>query len=244
MATRLRNILTFTNLVAGTPQSQPHLLNIEGIAVIPDSVFSNGSEASVAADNTNITITPTANIASLNVMVEYWYSPKRVFGVPDDNVFNQLAPAPFTLVGGQGASGVLPLSGIEVTRPIVQSIPTGVPTTVILNQQNAIQSPADYALNAGVITVIPTGYFGIFYSTNWATAAAAGALTTEITIGGGINPNGRTTLPASLTTNVEYGNHIGFILTGLTAQISLTVTQTTGNPLNLTHAALAIVRWS
>ena len=131
MATRLKNILTFTNVVAGATSAPiPHLLNIDGLRVTPDKLEGDTPGFSLVADATNVTVLNNTGVtASINVFVEHWYSPDRVFGA-DQTL--ELSPQPFVTTTGGVGGGANP--GLSVIILGAATIPnTGVLTSVPFN---------------------------------------------------------------------------------------------------------------
>jgi len=109
MATILKNILTFNNLLVGVPVSQPHRLNVftgsTAVPVIPNLVVPNEPGFTITADVVNVTVerTPTGG-TSINVYVEHWHTIEAVLPLP-----GQLAGLmPFIASGGTGAAPIVP----------------------------------------------------------------------------------------------------------------------------------------
>src|SRR5262249_52543069 len=70
-----KNIVQFTGTTIGVPVSKPHLLNVNGVPVIPDLVLSNRNGFTVTANTVSITVTRTAvGGPDINVYVEHWHT--------------------------------------------------------------------------------------------------------------------------------------------------------------------------
>lgn len=103
MATRLINILSFTDVAAGDTVAQAHNLNSNGVALIPDLLMADVSGFTVTADNTNVSVTNNGSTpADINVWAEYKHSMLRLFGAVQTT---QLTPAPFVASSGSGSAG-------------------------------------------------------------------------------------------------------------------------------------------
>ena len=102
-ANRLYNILTFTNVGAGATTAQLHLLNVNEVNKIPDFIWGNNSNFTLAANATQVTVTNNGlGPETIEVWCCYLYSVLRVFG---GSGTTSLTPDPYILVGGGGASG-------------------------------------------------------------------------------------------------------------------------------------------
>ncbi len=157
MATRLINIVPFTGLLVGTPTVLPHLLNISGRAVVPDEANLSEGGFTLAADDTNVTVTrQTINDpAVVSVLVESWYSPQRAFGTtppPGTSPDGSLTPQPFSsrLLGTGGATlWQLDVPAIDTTGPVLD---------VAINQlRRADTSGGSFVMNLPTITVDNAG---------------------------------------------------------------------------------------
>jgi hypothetical protein len=105
MATRLLNVLQFTDVEAGAEVSLPHGLNENGTAVIPDmyDVRSNSDSFTVSLDETNVTVTNNGGgDASCDVFVWRWHSILRQLG--GDPGPAGLAVQPWPIGGGAGTA--------------------------------------------------------------------------------------------------------------------------------------------
>lgn len=105
MATRLYEVLTFTNVGAGAQASLPHHLNANGLAVVPDLLYPDASGFSlVSADATQITVqNNNAGIASLDLALVSFFSMLRYFGQGgpvSQGGQGALVPQPFFVSGG------------------------------------------------------------------------------------------------------------------------------------------------
>jgi len=134
MATRLTQILSFTNVGAGQQASLPHQLNVSGRAVVPDIVFrSNGAFTIVSADDEQVTVENTSGgPADCDVWIQYQHSHDRWFGGKGTQ---QLTPAPFIPAagGGGGGGGGLPTFEMMVATGVAVG---STPTVVITPGQN------------------------------------------------------------------------------------------------------------
>ena len=114
MATVLKNILNFTGLAIGVPASLPHLLNINGIPVVPRNIYSAGSGFTITADTVNVTVTRGGTgAASVTLECEAWHSIEDSEPLPGGIATSSF---PFVIqgnptVGGGGAIGINALSG-------------------------------------------------------------------------------------------------------------------------------------
>jgi hypothetical protein len=70
----LKNILAFTGLPVGVPTSLPHRLNVAGTPVAPQTIATDASGFTVAADALTVTVTRTTGAAAVNVYVEHWHT--------------------------------------------------------------------------------------------------------------------------------------------------------------------------
>lgn len=109
MATVLKNIVRFAGLGVGVPASLPHGLNLDGRAIVPELVLPNTGPFTVVVDATDVTVTRTNDSpgAAVDVYVEWFYTPERVFDPQND------PPAGLPLVvgvGGVGGGGIGPAS--------------------------------------------------------------------------------------------------------------------------------------
>ncbi len=105
MATTLKNVIQFTGLVVGVPQSLPHGINLDGRALTPQFTTPSEGPFDVSVDNTNVTVERTASSpdGDVDVYVEYFYSPESVFPPPEGTF---PAGIPFILSPGGGAPPV------------------------------------------------------------------------------------------------------------------------------------------
>ena len=104
MATRIYQVLTFTNVAGGGGQATlPHNINVDGVARIPDFLYPDaGGFTLVAADATSVTVqNNNAVVASLDVALFFIYSTERLFG----QAASHLTPQPFWVSGGGSSSG-------------------------------------------------------------------------------------------------------------------------------------------
>lgn len=97
MATRLKNILVFTDVAPGATTQLAHGLNVNGRAVVPDTVSPGrfGASFDLSADAINVTATNNDSIPhTINVLVEHWHTIERAFG---DTSITDLSPQPIIL---------------------------------------------------------------------------------------------------------------------------------------------------
>jgi len=81
MATRLKNIVKFENMVDGV-NAMPHYLNIDNMDQGPDFLVTSLPGFEVSADETNVYVTKDGNSPSdaVDVFVEHWHSFDRFVG--------------------------------------------------------------------------------------------------------------------------------------------------------------------
>jgi hypothetical protein len=97
--TILKNIVSFTGLAVGVPTSLPHLLNVNGVPVVPTFGAKSAAGFTVNADDTNVTITRLSGPADVDVYVEYWHTIEFVTPLPDT------LPFPFFVDNDDAAEG-------------------------------------------------------------------------------------------------------------------------------------------
>jgi hypothetical protein len=115
--TILKNIVRFTGLVLDTPTVLPHLLNINGHAVLPDLVAGNAEGFKITANETTVTVTRTAAATSgdVDVYLEHWHTIEEV--VPPDELAGKIPfiingnPEPFSNPGPIAAAFVNAFNG-------------------------------------------------------------------------------------------------------------------------------------
>jgi len=244
MATRLKNILTFTGLTVGIPVALPHLLNIDGIAIVPDKIEANEASATVVASDTTVTVTPLVDIASMAVYVELWYSPERVFGTPSDPLFTQIPPTPFVMLGGGASGGGSAFSGISVSVVSTPAIGSGVLAPIAFSTVDLLIGTG-LSLTGGFITVNTAGVFVVTHMTNWATNAV-GLRQSLLFTGAGTptvpDPNGQVLLGASPASKTIYTGTDGMLPLAAGQTIELRVEQQSGGPLSVSYASLSVIR--
>ena len=99
---RLKNILGFSGLVVGVPQSIAHQLNWMDRAVVPDIVSLDQGGYTVTATSTLLTVTRNAGApAAVNALVESWHSIERAFGARQTLTLN---PQPIVVQGASPSS--------------------------------------------------------------------------------------------------------------------------------------------
>lgn len=94
MATTLKAVVAFTSVSAGATATLPHTLNIDGVGQEPDRIeIDNGAFSVLSSDATDVTVrNDSGSTASVNVLVERWYSSERTFGASGTT---SLSPQPF-----------------------------------------------------------------------------------------------------------------------------------------------------
>jgi hypothetical protein len=125
MATRLKNIVHFLAVPPGVPTPLPHLLNVEGRAVVPDNVVPQVGGFTVTANGLVVTVVNNgAAAADLDVLVEHWHTVERAFGVAGTGDNTALSPQPFVVEqGGSGSFATIsPGTGV---RQVIYVRPTG-----------------------------------------------------------------------------------------------------------------------
>jgi hypothetical protein len=172
---RLKNILSFTGLVVGVPQSIAHQLNWMGRAVVPDIVSLDQGGYTVAATSTLLTVTRNAGApAAVDALVESWHSIERAFGAKQTLV---LSPQPIVIQGagsGGGGSG-----SSQVFRYTVQM---GDTDTIVVPLP-AARADANYNVQAtmglntaaiGVVGLDPASFTVAHFTINLTSAANPG----------------------------------------------------------------------
>lgn len=116
MAQTLKSMLSFANLVVGTPTVQAHGLKLQsGLAVVPDELQLDASGFTATADATNVTIMRSSTApASVNVLCESWHTFERAFGATS---VKKLSVQPIVIEGGSatGGSEPFPVPAVHVT---------------------------------------------------------------------------------------------------------------------------------
>jgi hypothetical protein len=103
----LKNILSFTGLAVGVPVAIPHLLNVNGVAQIPDKGDVSQGFFTVTADDTDVTVTRLpGDPDNVDVYVEVWHTFDRVFGAFSGSQPSGLTPRPFFARSGAGTGAV------------------------------------------------------------------------------------------------------------------------------------------
>lgn len=102
MASKFINIVSSGNIANGAVAVVPHLLNRDGVALVPDIYAANRSGFTVTVNATNVTFTNnTGAAATCSCYVRYDHSIQRVFGAESTTT---LAGFPFD-IGGNGTAG-------------------------------------------------------------------------------------------------------------------------------------------
>jgi hypothetical protein len=100
VATTLKAIINSGSVAAGATATLAHTLNIDGVGQVPDTIEVDNAVFDVlSADATNVVVQNTSgSAASVNVLVEHWYSVERVFGASGTTA---LSPQPFISTASQ-----------------------------------------------------------------------------------------------------------------------------------------------
>ena len=145
----LKNILAFTGLSVNVPTSLPHLLNVAGTPVAPQTIATDASGFTVTATPTTVTVTRTTGADAVNVFVEHWHTIEAA--LPPGNLAGL---TPFQYGGGGGDKGSSTISwapgggGDATTWAEVMAFVGAVnhPLTVYLNGSASIP-PGVYNVN-------------------------------------------------------------------------------------------------
>jgi hypothetical protein len=102
MATRLVQILTFTDVADGATVAQAHDININGTATTPDYLAGDVAGFGITADATNVSVTNNSGAqATIRVWVKREHSVERALG----STSATLSPVPFAASTGSAGSG-------------------------------------------------------------------------------------------------------------------------------------------
>jgi hypothetical protein len=131
VATRLLQIVPFTNVAPSATVVQPHDININGVPKKPDFVASDVGGFTIVVTATTVSVTNTGtNPASPNIWLELKHTTPRQLGNDIDN----LTPQPFVVAssssGGGGNTGqrfVYIANGTEQSTGFVVPLPTSQP---------------------------------------------------------------------------------------------------------------------
>jgi hypothetical protein len=140
--TILKNVVQFSGLVVGVPTSLPHLINVNGVAVIPQLAAADApgyTQANVIVDPFNVTVTALPGApSSVEIYLEHWHTIEDV--TPPGNLAGMV---PFMVAsGGGGARAVLASATVDGTVPAFFNVQTF--TSITRN------GPAgDYLINNG-----------------------------------------------------------------------------------------------
>lgn len=116
-ATRLLQVVTFTNVAPATPTDLPHNINVDGVAKTPDFVATDVPGFTVAVTSSTVAVTNTTGVAAtVNVWLELKHSIPRQLGGGVDN----LIPQPFVAAAGgsSGGSGLIQTLVADVTADV------------------------------------------------------------------------------------------------------------------------------
>ncbi len=152
MATQNKNILRFTDLEVGVPQTQKHLLNIDDVVnVVPDIIALNDDGFTVTSTDdfvTDVTVTRLAGDADkVDLWCWYYHSENRNFGPsnPQPNADGTPSglgfqnPHPFIIRGGKGAS----FDTDELVKTNAADAAAGFLFDKIVNVKNIVKSVVD-----------------------------------------------------------------------------------------------------
>lgn len=128
MATVLKNIVRFAGLNVGVPVAIAHGINLDGRALVPELVVPSTGPFTVVVDATNVTVTRTASSpgAAVDIYVEWFYTPERVFDPQNDPP----AGLPF-IVGVGGAGGTAGVGPEPIWAGGRESYGTNTPSLVV-----------------------------------------------------------------------------------------------------------------
>jgi len=248
MTTRLKNILTFTNLAPQASAQLSHSLNIDGVGVIPDTAIPNlGDFAITGATATTLTVTNNGSVtATVNVLVEYFYSPERAFGDPSNPPFTQLTPAPFSPTFAASFGGFQLIQAYTAGVPsIPNNVGTPYETDTIQNQVGA-----NYQISAIApvgIQILTSGFYLTFWTAEFQTTGG-GARRFQLVRG---NAGASPTIVQSLGQQSlgSAGGAIPSVLSGAALlqlvaldTISLAAYQITGGNLNVTSSFVTMIK--
>ena len=114
MATQLKNGLTFANVAAGASAALPHLLNIDGRAIVPDVLLVDTPGVTATANAANVTIMNNLGVAvTVVVLAEVWHTFERAFG---SSATVDLSPKPVVSQLGAATLGAFGVGGASETR--------------------------------------------------------------------------------------------------------------------------------
>ena len=169
--TILKNILSFTGLTVGVPQTQPHRLNLNDVQpLLPQFAAANAGGFTINVTDVTVTVTrtPAASTAAVQVYVEHWHTIEEV--LPPGNLAGFV---PFLIQpGGAGVDTGI----IELTTDVLAGPGSGIQAaTVVALQGNAVAATAPAASNVLTWTgaawaPAPTATTGITQLTNDVTA--------------------------------------------------------------------------
>lgn len=102
--TRLNQVLTFTNVIAGATVALPHNINVNGVAVIPDFVFPDNSNFQVVSCTTTTLTVKNGGTSTQTLNAWLWrqHTIDRAYG---GRQITNLSPQPFVPAGGSGGGG-------------------------------------------------------------------------------------------------------------------------------------------
>jgi hypothetical protein len=191
MATRLNQVLTFTNVAPAAIVALPHDINVNDVALRPDFVFrDNGDFAVISCTTTLLTVQNNGvGVATLNAWLERQHTIDRAYG---DNADVDLSPQPFVPAAGTGG-------GVDIDAVIFDD---SVPGT-------NLNIRADRALNNSPINNALTQITNLSSKDGFDNPAALGATGMGSTIGGG-NDNTASGLRATVpggTNNTASGSN-------------------------------------
>lgn len=199
MASTLKNILQFTDLVVGVPSSQPHLIVVNDVAKKPQLIAPSGGGFSITANTTTVTVTRLAGgDASVNVYCEAWHSYEdaepRPNGIPT-GLF------PFVVGGSGGGGAAFPFVDLASEYGVVADDSDPV---VSLANANAInQAITDYSGTSTTLVLPPGDVYINKTGTNWSIKFPSG--TSKLVLAGFGMFSTRLIQQGQGTTNDWYG---------------------------------------
>lgn len=225
----LKNILSFTGLLVGVPVSQPHLICINSVGKIPQTLAADEEGFILTADATNVTVTRTANATtgSVNILVERWHTIEDV--EPPGGLS---ASFPFVYAadggGGGGGGGVAVQAGTQTaTNGTVNfANSNGMTFGMSASSQVTASFQAVRALTAGTTNATGSGLsfadgngvsFGLNGNTLTASVAAGG--------GGGVAISASNSSQGTGTISFANGGNVSFGLSNgtITASVNAAV---------------------
>ena len=219
MATTLKAIIAFT-IGAGASAALPHTLNINGVGKVPDTIEVDNSAFSIAgSDATNVNVqNNSAAAGSVNVLVEYWYSPERIFGASSTTA---LSPRPFVPTASRlDSSSYIYPAGTEEIRYVRSATGDDAndglsPATAWLTLNKGLGFLSGFSTNRNLILDVSDSTFSDSEQLNF--PALFGGVNNDLDFGG-------------IGVNNFFFKTIGQIRASQTLQQALTITLVTPDP--------------